>query len=421
MSEQHTNWAGNYTYQARGVQYPETIEELQELVVKSEKIKALGSRHSFNDIADTSSEQVSLSKLPIETSFDHERKQVSFGAGLTYGQLCPQIHEQGYALHNLASLPHISVVGSVATATHGSGDSNGNLAVGVTALEFVSGTGELVSLSRETNPDIFDGVVVHLGALGIVTKMTLELQPTFWVQQEVYDRLPLSELYAHFDAIESSAYSVSLFSDWHSDYVKQIWFKRRLSSNEGLEIAPTFHGASLAQQQRHPVDDAAAVSVTAQRGIPGPWHERLPHFRIDQTPSVGAEIQSEYFVPRKYAVEAYKALTALGDQIRPVLLISEVRTVAADNLWMSTAYQQPMVGFHFTWERDWDGVKARLPLIEAALEPFECRPHWGKTFTMAPERIRSFYPKLAEFRALAERFDPQGKLRNAYLDKVLFS
>lgn len=420
MSEQHQNWAGNYTYQARGVQYPETVEELQELVAKSEKIKALGSRHSFNDIADTSSEQVSLSKLPIETSFDHERKQVIFGAGLTYGQLCPQIHEQGYALHNLASLPHISVVGSVATATHGSGDGNGNLAVGVTALEFVSGTGELVSLSREANPDIFDGVVVHLGALGIITKMTLELQPSFWVQQEVYDRLPLSELYAHFDAIETSAYSVSLFSDWHSDYVKQVWLKRRLGSNEGQEIEPSFHGATLAQQQRHPVDDAAAVSVTAQRGIPGPWHERLPHFRIDQTPSVGAEIQSEYFVPRKYAVEAYKALTALGEQIRPVLLISEVRTVAADTLWMSPAYQQPMVGFHFTWERDWEGVKARLPLIEAALEPFEGRPHWGKTFTMAPERIRSFYPKLADFRALAERFDPQGKFRNAYLDNVLF-
>jgi FAD/FMN-containing dehydrogenases len=421
MSEQRQNWAGNYTYQARGIQYPESIEELQELVVKSDKLKALGSRHSFNDIADTSSQQVSLSKLNIETSFDRERKQVTFGAGLTYGQLCPLIEAQGFALHNLASLPHISVVGSVATATHGSGDNNGNLAVGVTAIEFVSGTGELVSLSREGNPDIFNGVVVHLGALGIITKMTLELQPSFSVQQDVYDRLPLSELYANFDAIESSAYSVSLFSDWHPDYVKQVWLKHRLSSSEGQPIEPTFYGATLAQQQRHPVDDAAAVSVTPQRGIPGPWHERLPHFRIDQTPSVGAEIQSEYFVPRKYAVEAYKAINALGEQIRPVLLISEIRTVAADNLWMSTAYQQPMVGFHFTWKRDWDGVKARLPLIEAALEPFECRPHWGKTFTMAPERIRSFYPKLGDFLALCQRFDPQGKFRNAYLDKVLFS
>ncbi|HEX5688388.1 MAG TPA: D-arabinono-1,4-lactone oxidase, partial [Roseiflexaceae bacterium] len=338
-----------------------------------------------------------------------------------YGHLGVYLHGEGYAIHNMASLPHISVAGAIASATHGSGVENGNLATAVSGLEFVAANGELVTLSREQHGDEFDGAVVHLGALGILTKVTLDLSPTFLVRQDVYENLPLAQLEANFDEIQAHAYSVSLFTDWQNERVNQIWLKRRMAESEHSARVPSFFEATLAPANRHPLTERSAEPCTDQIGGPGPWNERLPHFRMEHTPSNGEELQTEYFVPIERGVEALRAVANLRDQIAPLLYISEVRAVAADSLWMSQNYQRRSLAIHFTWKLNWPDVSAFLPTLEAALEPFEARPHWGKLFTMAPERVQSLYERLPDFRALAQRYDPEGKFHNSFLERYIFS
>jgi alditol oxidase len=420
MTDHRQNWAGNYTYNAARWHYPTTIAEIQDLVARQRKLKVLGSRHSFNNIADTDADLISLERLVPEAHIDRERNTVTIDGGARYGRFCDQLHRAGFALHNLASLPHISVSGACATATHGSGDDNGNLATAVRGIEFVRADGEIVTLSREQDGRTFQGAVVSLGGLGVITKITLDLVPTFMVKQDVYEHLPFERFEADFDAISASAYSISLFTDWQGARFTQVWVKRRVNSDVSGADEEEFFGAQRVRRQRHPVEDEAAHQTTEQRGIPGAWHERLPHFRMEHQPSVGVELQSEYFVPRGHARAALQALYRLREQIAPHLFISEVRTIAADELWMSPCYQRDSVAFHFTWKQNWPEVRKVLPAMEAELAPFEARPHWGKLFTLPPEELRSLYPRLPDFQALLEAYDPQAKFRNAYLDRYVF-
>jgi xylitol oxidase len=155
-------------------------------------------------------------------------------------------------------------------------------------------------------------------------------------------------------------------------------------------------------------------------GIPGPWCDRLAHFQMNFTPSSGAELQTEYFVARQDAVTALQAIKQIRERIAPLLFISEIRTIAADNLWLSPCYQQDSVAFHFTWKPNWPAVRQVLPLIEAQLAPFKARPHWGKLFTIPPALVQEQYEKMAAFRQLLQTFDPQGKFRNSFLDAAIF-
>jgi xylitol oxidase len=420
MIKNPNNWAGNYAYRAARLHRARTIEQVQELVSRSSKLKALGTRHSFNDIADSPEDLISLEHFDQVLELDRERHTVTVEAGIRYGQLCQWLHREGFALHNLASLPHISVAGACATATHGSGDQRGNLATAVAAMEFVTANGEIVAFSREYQPEQFQGAVVGLGGLGIVTKLTLDILPTFDMQQDVYQNLPLSQLEDHFDKLFSSAYSVSLFTNWRNANFNQVWLKRQIPYGASLEMDSQLFGATLATRQLHPIEALSAENCTEQMGIRGPWHERLPHFRMDFTPSSGEELQTEYFIPRQHAFAAFLAINQLREHIAPILQISEVRTIAADNLWMSPCYKQACVSLHFTWKKDWPAVSQVLPIIEEQLAPFNARPHWGKLFTMPPSYVQSRYEKLPEFQELLRHYDPQGKFRNAFLDKYIF-
>ncbi len=420
MTEHQHNWAGNYTYNAARLHHPETVEQVQELVAHSSKLRALGSRHSFNSVADTQGDLVALTHLQRVIKLDRAARTVTVEAGIRYGQLGEYLHREGFALHNLASLPHISVAGACATATHGSGDGNGNLATSVAAMELVTANGEVITLSRDQHGEQFHGAVVGLGGLGIVTKLTLDVVPTFMVRQEVYEHVPLAVLEEHFDDIVTHAYSVSMFTDWQGDHINQVWLKHQAADETIVPPAPSFFGAIPAPADRHPIAGVSAENCTPQMGIPGPWHERLPHFRMNFTPSSGEELQTEYFVPRQHALAALHAITELREQLAPLLMISEIRTIAADNLWMSPCYQQACVGFHFTWKQDWDRVKRLLPTIEAQLEPFGAKPHWGKLFTTPPSRLHALFTKLPDFQRLLQSYDPLGKFRNAFLDTYIF-
>jgi len=420
MPEKQRNWAGNTVYNAARLHRPATIEQVQELVSRCNKLRILGSRHSFNGIADCNEDLISLEKLDQVVALDRERHTVTIEGGVRYGQLCQYLQREGYALHNLASLPHISVAGACATATHGSGNNNGNLATAVTALEFVNARGEVVALSREQHGEQFHGAVVGLGGLGAVTKLTLEIEPTFDMSQDVYENLPLPQLENHFDEITARAYSVSLFTDWQNASFNQVWLKRRVTEESAGVSSSTFFGATPAPTHRHPIITISAENCTAQMGIPGPWYERLPHFRIGFTPSSGEELQSEYMLPRQYAVAAIQAINRLRDQIIPLLQISEVRTIAADALWMSPCYQQSCIAIHFTWVKDWPAVKQLLPLLEEQLAPFQARPHWGKLFTLPPAQVQVLYKRLPDFQDLLRHYDPQDKFRNTFLDSYIF-
>jgi xylitol oxidase len=416
-----TNWAGNLTYGTDHLQEATSVDQIRSFVRSQDKMKVLGTRHCFNSIADSRYSFLSLKPMHEAVALDAAARQVTVEAGITYGQLCPYLDSKGFALHNLASLPHISVAGACATATHGSGEHNGNLATAVSRLEFVTAAGDLVKLSRDSDGETFRGAVVGLGALGVVTHITLDLQPTFAVRQYVYENLPFSQMKEHFDAIQASGYSVSLFTDWQKQRINEVWIKCRVGDRQPFAAPPEFFGAVRASRNLHPIAELSAENCTEQMGLPGPWYDRLPHFRMGFTPSAGKELQSEYFVPRRNAIDAIMAVERLRDQVSPHLLITEIRTIAADDLWMSTCYRQSSVTIHFTWKPDWPAVRRLLPVIERELSPFQVRPHWGKLFTLSPAEIRSRYPKLADFTRLAATYDPKGKFRNDFLDTNVFT
>jgi xylitol oxidase len=405
------NWARNYVYRATVLHRPASMEALRELLAGAPRIRVIGSRHSFTDIAD-SAELVSLDALPGEVEIDVEAMTVSVPGAMRYGELAKVLGEAGLALGNLASLPHISVAGAVATATHGSGDRNRNMAGAVAAVELVTSDGEIVRAARGDAG--FDGMVVSVGALGAVTRITLDVEPAYDVRQRVFEGLSWDALYADFDAITAAGYSVSVFSRW-GETTDQVWIKERISGSEAPRAE--FFGAPAATVDRHPILGIDPVHATPQLGVPGPWWERLAHFRLGFTPSAGDELQSEYLVARERGVEAIDAVRAQAAALRPLLQVAEIRTVAADTLWLSPQYERDTVGIHFTWTSDETAVRRALVDLEAALLPLGARPHWGKLFLAGAATLAERYPRLDEFAALAARLDPRGAFRNGWLER----
>jgi len=409
------NWAEHVAFGAASVHFPQSIAEVQEIVRGASKVRVVGARHSFNHIADTSGALISLRALPRRAEIDTAAKTVTIDGGTTYAELAPVLDAAGWALFNLPSVPDFTIVGAVSTATHGSGNANRNLAASVAGLEIVTATGDLLTL-RRGQPD-FDGAVVGLGALGVVVAMVLDLVPRFDIRQTVYRNLPFETVVENFDAVMGSAYSVSLFTHWNSAFVDQAWLKD-LSTAPAPK--PEFFGGKPAEGEMSPVLGKEPYGTTGQLGTVGAWYDRLPHARIGALPAEGYEYQSEYFVARKDAPAAMRALYAVQAGLHPALVVSEVRTVAADQLWLSTNYGADSVGFHFSMARDWAAVSTALTVIEAALAPFKPRTHWGKLFVMPAAQVMAGHPPLADFRALATRHDPTGKFRNAFLDEFVF-
>jgi alditol oxidase len=407
-----TNWAGNVTFGAARVHRPGSAGELRRIVAGSRHVRALGSGHSFSRIADTTHDLVRLDGLPPAVEIDAATSTVTVAAGLRYAEVAAELQRAGFALANLASLPHISVAGSCATGTHGSGDTQRSLAAAVTALELVGPDGDLAELRRDAGPGSFAGSVVALGALGIVTRLTLAVEPAFELTQRVYLEVPLDEVAGRFDEVFGAAYSVSAFTDWRGGSAT-VWLKRRTDQPER-----GWTGGRPAGQPVNPVPGMPPEFATEQLGVPGPWHERLPHFRPDFTPSAGAELQSELLLPRAAAPAAIAALRGLGDRIAPLLYISEVRTVRGDDLWLSPAYGRDSVAFHFTWVKDAAAITPVLAAVEERLMPLGARPHWGKVTTVAAPDIIARYEHAADFARLTRELDPAGKFRNSFVDSL---
>lgn len=407
------NWAGNVEFGPARIHHPASEDEVRRIVAGAAAVRVLGTGHSFNKIADTPGDLVVLDALAAEVRIDPDARTATVPAGMRLADLASRLQNAGFALTALPSLPHISLAGACSTGTHGSGDRNPGLAAMVRGLRMVAADGDVVELTRGASPD-FDGAVVGLGAVGVVTELTVDVVPTFEVAQYVHQGVALSELIARFEEIFSAGYSVSAFTDWRGD--ASVWVKAPEAGTSATESG--WLGGHLAEHAAHPIPGMAAENCTEQLGVPGPWHERLPHFRPGFTPSAGEELQSEFFLPRSRAGEALEAVRELGALIGPVVQISEVRTVAADELWLSPSYRRDSVTLHFTWVPDLAAVTPVLAAIEAELLPLGARPHWGKVFLSGPAAAIAGYERAADFQALLDRRDPEGKFRNAFVREL---
>ncbi|WP_022909524.1 FAD-binding protein [Aestuariimicrobium kwangyangense] len=403
-----TNWCGNVDYTPAQLARPRSVEELQRLVAASRSIRGAGSGHTFNAIADA---EVMVTTADLGGRIELEGDRVWVSAHTRYADLCPLLDEAGWALPALASLPHISVAGSVATGTHGTGDRTGNLATQVTALELVTASGDLLHLDSD-HPD-FAGSVVNVGALGVVTRLQLQLEPRFDVAQRVFTGLSWEVLENHFDEITSAATAVSLFT-LYGDVVEEVWLKQRLDRGP---LATELFDAPAATETLHPIVGLAPDNVTEQLGVPGPWYTRWPHFIPEKAPASGKEIQSEFFVRRDRAVEAIAAMRRLRPVLAEVLMISEIRTIAADDLWLSPAQGQDVVALHFTWQPRPGAIVPVLAQVEQALAPLAPRVHWGKLL-VDDRGIADRFPLAGQFRELAARLDPEGKFVNPWFTRV---
>lgn len=437
MTQPLVNWAGNHPYRFDRMHEPTSVEAVQERVRASPRVRALGTGHAFNDLTDTPGDLVSLRGLPRRIDVDAAAQTVTVDGGATYGELCGPLAAAGFALPNLASLPHISVAGACATGTHGSGVALGSLATAVVGLTLVRGDGELVRVGVDAAADgpadgpggrpsgvPLDGAVVALGSLGIVVSLTLATEPAYRMRQDVFEGLPFRAFDDRFEAIVALGDSVSCFTTWRAPAFHQVWVKRRAAGGEAdaerLLDTSALAGARPATRLLHPIPGMPPEACTEQLGVVGPWHERLPHFRLDHRPSAGAELQSEYLVDRRDGPAALRALLPLADRLAPLTHVSELRTVAADRLWLSPASGRASLAIHFTWIADWPAVRALLPAVEAALAPFDPRPHWGKLFGLDRDRIRAAYPDRARFVELATSLDPDGRFRNDFVDAYVF-
>ena len=411
------NWAGNIIFHPRRFLEPSSLPELQHAVASSSRCRILGTGHSFSPVAVTDGDLISLAKLPARIGIDPERSEVTVSPGIRYGELAAALHGRGFALANLGSLPHISVAGACSTGTHGSGDRNGCLASSVVGIEIVTADGELLRVSRQSHPASFDGHVVALGSLGVISALTLSVEPTFAVRQEVFDDLGFDHALDHLDELFSGGYSVSLFTSWSRPVFDQVWRKRRDRVFEGrqpAELDAAWFGARSADSPRHPVAGMPAEVCTEQMGVAGPWHERLPHFRLDFRPSVGDELQTEYLLDRSRSADALRSLQTICTLIAPALLVTEVRSVARDDLWLSPAFGRESIAIHFTWKPDALAVSPVIRRIEELLEPFGARPHWGKVFFFSPTHVAAHYPRFRDAADLARSYDPAGKFENDF-------
>jgi alditol oxidase len=411
------NWSGNVAYSARRLLEPESVDELRRVVASSSRLRPLGTRHSFSTVADTSGDLLSAARLPRRMDVDSDARTVTVSAGLRFGEFAPELDRAGWALGNLGSLPHISVAGACATGTHGSGDANQVMAASVAAVEFVAADGDLRTLRR--GDEGFEGAVVALGRLGVVTALTLDIRPRYEIRQLVHLGLPGEAAIEHVTELLAGGYSVSVCTGWGDPLEFQLLGKYLADADTPAAALAEQFGATAAIEPWNPVPGMPPENCTEQLGVPGPWYARLPHFKLEFTPSSGEELQSEFFVARADASDALRAVASVAHVVAPVLQVGEVRSIAGDDLWLSPGSGGDVVAIHFTWIADMGAVLPAVRAVEERLAPLRARPHWGKVFTTPPEVVRTLYPRLADATALARRLDPDGVFGNSFVDAYL--
>jgi len=310
----------------------------------------------------------------------------------------------------MGSLPHISLAGAYATGTHGSGDTNQMLSSSLKAFSFIDAKGELIHYG--IGDENFDACRLGLGSYGLWVSVTLHVVPTYQIRQDVYRQIPWESFYEDPKLGTSAGYSVSLFTKWGGAKIDQLWAKSMIGD---LQPPATLYGQSAEGNSLVELAPGVGANLTQQGGVPGPWLDRLPHFRLDATPSAGNEIQTEYFLNRDAAIEAMREINKISSLINPTLVISEIRTIAQDSAWLSPMKQEDKIALHFTWKNERQSVSKAVDLVERALAPFAPIPHWGKVHHFDERRLALRHEKLSEARATFDSLDPAGKFSSEYL------
>ena len=402
-----TNWSGTVAYRFTDASAPTSVEEVRSLVASHQGLRVVGTGHTFNDVA--AGEHAVLMNAFTDVEPAADGASVRVGGGATYAQVAEALRPHGLALGNLASLPHIGVAGAVATATHGSGRDVGNLATFVRAVELVTGSADVITL-RRGEPD-FSGAVVSLGALGVVTALELDVEPERPWRQQVLLGLAEEEMGDRMEEMQGLARSVSIFTRWDGSPAR-VWLKRRGDDPD----EPVPDGLVAATTPQHPIEGLDAVNCTPQLDEPGWWADRIPHFRTGFLPSNGDESQSEYHVPLEHGAAAVEALRSAGPELADALQTSEIRTVGADEHWLSPQHEQATWSFHFTWTSAPGAAERAAEVLETALADCGARPHWGKIFHRAPRPDR-----LGDFRTLRARLDPDERFVNDWVRRTLLT
>lgn len=401
------NWGGNFNYSTQNIQYPRSVAEVQQIVKNAGKLRVVGSRHSFSKIADSECTMLSTIGLNKIIGINGSIPSVTVQGGLTYTDLLTSLNTAGFALPNLASLAEISVGGAASTNAHGTGVANQALANHIRSMEIVLANGSLLTIGP--NDPRLKGMAAGLGAFGVVTQLELKLVPAFNITTYTYVNMPVQNSYENFAALQNMGFGVLLVNMFTAPDAWNIAIVyARSDANNTAMLTSNLFGGTLVSQTTQP--SYLALLSIAQIGLSG----------VD-----GNEIQTEYFVPISKAVEAIKAVTAVANStnIFPSLATAFViRTIASDDLWMSEYYgNDTMVAIHFSWQNNVTAVEAVLPQLERAMIPYGARPHWGKMFTMEPEDFLPHYPKVNEFKKLAEQLDPKGKFRNEFLEENVWT
>lgn len=408
------NWAKNITFSSQNYIEIENLTQLQKVIESSNKLKVIGTGHSFSEIADTTGTLISLKNLDAEIEIDEKSQTVRVSAGTSYANLAKYLEKNGWALSNLASLGEITIAGAVMTGTHGSGSDNKVLSDSVVAIEMILASGDKFVIDRKDFAQ-FPGFVVSFGALGVFTKLTLKIVKSFSVKQVVYENIPIQSVLENFNEIFDRPYSASYFSNWSPKNTGQIWMKF-LDNEKFSELQSNAYGGNLALTNQHPVKVNHPGNCTEQMGVAGKWLFRLPHFKLDSSPASGDEVQTEYLVDRDYVQGYINELTKIGEDIAARVYATEIRTMSSDDLWLSGAYGRETVGFHFTWKKTSE-VKDFLPVIENILGKNKGRPHWGKLFSTPRAQLIERYPKYEEFRQLIQKYDSGNKFRNKFIEQ----
>lgn len=406
-----SNWGGNLVYGSGAIEAPATIEELSE-IIRSGKVRPIGTMHSFSKVVVGEGTLVSAAGLAFEPALDKASSTVKVSAATRFGDLALFLEKNGVALKNMGSLPHISIAGAAATGTHGSGDKNQILSSSLSAYSFLNSKGELVRYQR--GDENFEACRVGLGAYGLWVSVELDVVPSFQIRQDVYLDIPWEVFYEDPTNLTSAGYSVSLFTKWGEVSIDQVWVKALPGDKAGLPIA----GISPEKTSRKELAPGVGDNLTQQGGVEGPWLDRLPHFRLDATPSAGNEIQTEYFIQRKNIVGAVKAVNKIAEQINHTLIITEVRTIAQDDAWLSPMNRGDSVALHFTWVNDTPAVDKAVAALEEVLAEFDPIPHWGKVHHFDKSKLEKVHARLGKARAVFDELDPEGVFNTEYLKSL---
>uniref|UniRef100_A0A915D0Y3 FAD-binding PCMH-type domain-containing protein n=1 Tax=Ditylenchus dipsaci TaxID=166011 RepID=A0A915D0Y3_9BILA len=418
------NWGGNFNFSTQDIKYPTTTAGVQQLVKECKgKIRPVGTRHSFSEIANTNDTLICLVHMNLILSVDPSVPSVTVQAGITYTDLIPFLQSIGLAIPMMASLGEISIAGAINTAVHGSGAGIGNLATQVLGLQMVLADGSVVQYSKGQNDTELAAATVGLGALGIVTQVTLQAQPTYNLAINVFENMDMSVLDTQLYNITHSGYAINMWSTFGTPGVlDQVWITTKVDSNgvNAYGNVSQLYGAPAATAQSSPIAALPPTYVVPQMGIVGPYYERLTDYDLGLSGQEGQQTQSEYYVDFDDFVPALKALQTLSAEINAVVYVALFRITEKDELWMSPQYKKTTMAIHFSWQPKLDQVMALLPKIEAALAPFNPIPHWGKLYTLKPEQYLPLLPKYPEWREQVELHDPTHKFRNKWLEENIF-